>query len=400
MIVSSVMKTSIALLAIVFQFETAFAGSNILQLDDFLIKVQVQSPELQAEKSTSDEFEARAYGLRIPPPMVGFMNMRDSSGANRGIEVTQELPFPSKIFKDQEVRRNEAQAQSLALSYKRNEILLEAKKAYLNFWKSFETKKILDEKQAWLKGHVNLSRSIVRADSAGQIHLLSSESELDQLENELYEAQADLIEKRNVLKVFVPDLQLDNLAPDLSQKIESISVEKNSKSLLIQSKEGDLRAALSAKDLTKQAYLPDLVLRYRSYNGNEMTSRNEEVMVGATLPFIFFWQPQAEVAVASARQQRAEAELQRARLSVDTQLDSLLEKSKSLTRQLESFRDKLIPRAHRRMRLVENLTVRTMEGLDEHRMVMLDYLDLRQKEVNSRLDLEKVNIEILKIANH
>lgn len=396
------MKTyfGITLIVLLAQFETAIAGSNSLSIEDFLKRVQAQSPEIQVEKSMNEEFKAKAQGVRIPPPMVGFMNMKDAGGTNQGIEVTQELPFPTKIAKEKEVRDLEAQAQSKNFSYKKNEILLDARKAYFDFWKAFESKRILEEKLTWLKNHVRLSRSVARSDSAGQIHLLASESELDQLDNEILEAQVDLVEKANVLKTYVPDLQTENLTPESLPKLETISLEKNQKSLLVDAKESELKAVSSAKDLRKQSYFPDLILRYRSYNGNDMTPRNEELMVGVTLPFLFFWQPQSEVSEASARQQRAEADVLKARLTVEAQLNSLLEKSKAIGKQVENFKDKLIPRAHRRMKLVENLTVRTMEGLDEHRMVMFDYLELRQKEINSRLELEKTNIEILKIANH
>lgn len=390
----------ITLIVLLAQFETAIAGSNGLNIEDFLKRVQAQSPEIQVEKSMKEEFKAKAQGVRIPPPMIGFMNMKDSGGNNQGLEVTQEVPFPTKITKEKEVRDLEAQAQNASFSYKKNEILLEARKAYFEFWKAFENKKILEEKLAWLKNHVRLSRSIARSDSTGQIHLLATESELDQLDNEILEAQTELVEKINILKTFIPDLQTENLTPESWPKLEVIAVEKNQKSLLVDAKESDLKAASSAKDLKKQSYLPDLVLRYRSYNGNDMTPRNEEIMIGITLPFLFFWQPQSEVAEASARLQRAEAEVLKARLATETQLKSLFEKSKAIGKQVENFKEKLIPRAHKRMKLVENLTVRTMEGLDEHRMVMLDYLDLRQKEINSRFEFEKVNIEILKIVNY
>lgn len=390
----------ITLMVLLFHFETAFAQANTLNLEDFLRKVQTQSPEIKAEKSLNEEFKAKAQGVRISPPMVGLMNMKDSGGNNQGFEVTQELPFPSKIIKEKEVRDLEAKTQNVNFFYKKNAILLEARRAYFEFWKSYETKKNLEEKQIWLKNHVKLSRSVARSDSSGQIHLLSVESEADQLENELLEAQTDLVEKTNALKIYVPDIKTENLIPDSLPKTELATFTISSKSLFVEAKESELKAASAVKDLKKQSYLPDLVLRYRSYNGNDMTPRNEEVMVGVTLPFLFYWQPQSEIAEASARQQRAEVEVQKAYLSIETQLNSLVAKSKAMNQQIENLKNKLIPRAQKRIKLVQNLIVRNMESLDEHRMVMLDYLELRQKEINLRLEFEKINIEILKIVNN
>lgn len=384
---------------LIFQFDTVWAEGNRLSLEAFLAKVKEQSPDIQAEKSMDEEAAAKARGVRLSPPMVGIMNMNDSGGANRGIELSQEVPFPTKISNEKEVRDLEAKAQNSLYLYKRNEILLEARKAYFDFWRSFEIKKIIEEKQVWLKNHVKLSRSIARSDSAGQIHLLAVESELDQLENDVLEAQADLIDKLNTLKTYVPDLQTESLIPDSKPKIEAISIEKSTKSLLVESKEDVLKAVKSAKDYKKQSYWPDLFLRYRSFNGNEMSPKSEEIMIGVSLPFLFFWQPHSESAQATAQQHRAEAEVIKARVSSETQLKSLTEKSESLRKQIENLKNKLIPRANKRMQLVENLTVRTMEGLDEHRIVMLDYLEVRQREINAIFEFEKTNIEILKIVN-
>lgn len=385
-------------LLILFQAETtAAASTNTLTIKDFLKRAQAESPDVKIEKSIADEIGARAEGVRITPPMVGLMNMRDSTGTNRGFEITQELPFPTKISKEKEVRNLEAQSQNSLYTYRKNEILLAARAAYFEFWQAFENRKILIEKQVWLKKHLKISRTTARADSTSQIHLLGTESEADLLENELLAAQADLSEKINTLKLYVPDLTTENLSPEAEPQLESIEVDKKERSNFIAWKENELKAADAAKNLKKQSYLPDLVLRYRSYEGTDTTPRNEEIMVGVTLPFLFFWQPQSELSEAEARSQRAQAELQKARLSFEVQLSTLTEKSQLLKKQILLLKDTLIPRAHKRMRLVENLSARTIEGLDEHRMVMFDYLDLRKKEIDTRIDFEKTMTEILKL---
>ena len=378
----------------------ALAETNTLFLEDFLKLVQTQSLDIQVEKSINDESQAKAQGTRIPPPMIGVMNMKDSGGVNRGIEISQELPFPTKIFKEKDVRELEAQAQNTNFRYRKNEILLEARQSYFEYWKVYETKEIIEEKRTWLSSHLKLSRSLTRSDTSAQIHLLAIESEVDQLENELLEMQSELSEKRNQLKSIAPGLVSQNFSPESQPKIEDINIEKKMDSgLLIESKRVALDAAIADANLKKQAYLPDFTLRYRSYQGNEMNPRNEELMLGISLPFLFFSQPHAEVAEASAKQQRAEVELQKEKLRIENQLDSQIERLKNMKTQYINMSQKLIPRANQRMKLVESLTVRSMEGLDEHRMVMLDYLELKQKEINLRFEIEKLSLEILKLVS-
>lgn len=357
-------------------------------LNEYISQVLTQSPALQVEKFLSDEVAARASGVRIPPPMVGVMNMKDPGGTNQGIEISQEIPFPTKIAKDLEARQFEADVRKSNQSYRQNEILNQARLGYFSFWSAFQKNGILKQKRDWLKKHAKLTRTVTRSDSAAQLHLLAIESEVDQLENEVLEAETKLAEARNALRLFAPDLNPDQMTPQ-APPLENIQIDPASKSTLISWKEMELKSAQASQSLKKQAYLPDLFIRYRGYNGNESTASSQEVMVGVTLPFVFFWQPQAESSESSARALRAEAELRKTRTDVDANLRSLSLKIENLQKQLSSLQNKILPRAHRRMRLVDALSPRTMEGLDEHRSVMLDYLDIQTKAIDVRFEFER-----------
>lgn len=391
------MKTFLMTILILANFAPAKAAT--LSLSDFLNSVKTDSPDLKIEKSLSDGAQARSKGIRLSPPMVGLMNMRDGSGTNRGFEVTQQIPFPTKILKEKEVRALESKTQNSLFSYRKNEIVLEARQAYFDYWKSYQLRKILDEKQVWLKNHVKIARSTARADSTAQIHLLGTESEADQLENEGLEAATDVIEKSNALKIYAPNLNTKDVIPELDPKLEIIEVDQKVKSGFLSAKEDELKLAKATTSLNKQSYLPDIVLRYRTFNGNDTTPKSEEIMVGITLPFLFFWQPHAESTEASAREFRVQAELQKLRLTFEGRLANLTEKSNSLKKQLLTLKEKLIPRAHKRMKLVDNLSARTMEGLEEHRTVMFDYLNLRLNAINVRVEYEKTSAEILKLMS-
>jgi outer membrane protein TolC len=386
-------------LALALLLASCFATpATALTLEQVLKAVESQSAELQVEKSLKDETTAKASGIRLNPPMVGIMSMRDAGGTNQGIEISQELPFPTKASKELELRRSEAEAQRSNYQYRRNEILLMARNAYFEYWQAYEQEQILKEKRDWLKAHSKIARSTARSDSAAQVHLLGIESQADLLENEVLEAESKVIEKRSSLKTYVPDLQNLESIP-VEPKLQSLEKNKPPDSALISWKENELKAAEIGQSLKKQAYLPDLFLRYRGYNGNETTARNEELMVGISLPFLFFWQPQADSREASAKYQRAQASLRKSKLDLENRLTSLVQKAESLKKQLSALNDKLIPRAHKRMKLVENLSQRTMEGLDEHRVVMLDYLDLRMKALDARTQYENTVSEIMKFVS-
>lgn len=385
------MKRSILLTFILLIFSNWASG---LSLDDYLNQVQTQSPDIQIEKSMRDESVAKAQGVRIPPPMVGVMNMKEGSTSNQGIEVSQELPFPTKISKEKETRKLEAESQKNALVYRNNEILAQARIAFFNFWSAYEKLEIIKERKNWLKTHLKLARSATRSDSTGKVHLLGIESDADMLENDVLEAESMLIEKKNALKLYAPQINVDDVKPEVPI-IEIKKADNKIKTTNVALKESELKAAEANKDLKAQSYLPDIFLRYRGYNGNEMTPRSEEIMVGITLPFVFFWQPQAEKSEASARYLRAQAELRKTQVENETKIKNLSSRINALEKQLSTLNSSLLPRALKRMKFVENFSPRTMEGLDEHRTVMLSYLDLKLKQIETRMELEKSLSELI-----
>ncbi len=368
-----------------------------MTLDEYLGQVYTQNPALQIEKFLSDETSARASGLRIPAPMVGLMNMKDSTGSNQGIEVSQEIPFPTKIAKDYEARQLDVEVRKLNQTYRETEILNQARLAYFSFWSEFEKSQILKQKKDWLTKHAKIARSITRSDSAAQLHLLEIESEVDLVENEVLESETKLVETKSSLKLFAPDFNTDGITPRVPP-FEQVQIDQKQKNKIVSWRELELKSAQANQSLKKQAYLPDLFVRYRSYNGNTSTAKSEEVMVGVTLPFLLFWQPEAESSEFSARAQRAEFELRKTKIDVDTKLRSLSSRTASLQKQLAHLQDKILPRAHKRMKLVDTLSPRTMEGLDEHRSVMLDVLGLQTKTIDVRLELESSASELMTLV--
>jgi outer membrane protein TolC len=368
-----------------------------LSLEQFLNLVQSQNLDLTAEQANVDAAKAKASGIRIDPPMIGLMNMKESSETNQGYEVSQEIPFPTKIYKDKKLRNLEFEAQKESSQYQKLAILSDARVAYFEFWAADKRLTILREKQNWLKNHLKLTRTTTRSDSKAQIHLLGIESSYDMLENEVLSSESILSEKRNNLRLYAPQLdvsEMNSKEPVLVELVRPIA----SDSTLLAWKRKNLEAMEAKESFSKHSYLPDFFVRYREFKGNSTTPQNQEVMVGITVPFLFFWQPKAQVAEASAERMKAEAEYHKSAVEVDSNLSSLLIKTTSIFKQLKNLNEKLLPRAHRRMKLVENLSQRTMEGLEEHKTVTLDFLDLRVKAIDLRLEYEQSLKEISKLA--
>ena len=111
---------------------------TVLSMQGFLDAVKEQSPDLAITKANSSAARARASGIRLAPPMVGFMQMKEGSSRANGLEVSQEIPFPTKIYSERKVRQLDAQAQEENSSTQSATILAEARLAYVSFWNAAE----------------------------------------------------------------------------------------------------------------------------------------------------------------------------------------------------------------------------------------------------------------------
>lgn len=229
------MKTLIlGLISVLYVFLPSIAvaqTTTTLTLEGFLEATKKESPDLAVEKANLEAASARASGIRIAPPMVGLMQMKESGTSRNGYEISQELPFPTKLIQEKKVRDLEFETQKENSGYQKTLILNEARNAYLSFWSSYEKLQILKDKHHWLKHHVSLTRSATRSDSLAQIHLLEVESDSDLIENEILSIESELSEKRNALKLYAPTLDVDSILPK-EPALPTIEIEKTTRSLV------------------------------------------------------------------------------------------------------------------------------------------------------------------------
>lgn len=376
---------------------SSFAKKEELPLGQYLKFVEAQNLNFKIEKANVDMAQARSRGVRIPPPMIGYMQMKEGNKINQGYEVSQEIPFPTKISKEHEVRTLELESQKETSRIQKYFILTEARTAYIDFWSSYFKLEIQKEKLAWLKEHVKIAQSLSWPDTSAKAHLLEVELDRDLLENDVLSMESDVITYREMLRNFAPELKVEEIIP-IEPPIPSIETPKKAPYSLIFIKEKELATSSAREALKKQSYLPDFSVRFRVYNGSEMSPQSQELMIGMSLPFAYFWQAKAELDEASAQRFLAEVELQKAKVESDTKVLSLVKRLEAQQAQLKNLKENVIPRAERRMKLIRNLSKRTMEGIDQHKSVMLALLDFKIKAIDLRLEFEKSFVELLKLS--
>ncbi len=369
-----------------------------LSLIEFLNEVEQKNLMIKMENSKVRASEAEAIGIRIPSPMVSVSQMREEgAGSAIGFEVNQSLPFPTKVLSDRSARKYENAAQAARYSQRKNEILVDARMKFVELWAAQERLQLFDVKRNVLKEHLKISRSQTRSDSFATVHLLRAESDFDLLGIEMENAQqvvreltarlaemidADPAEWKVILKE-PPESSIpsNEKHPSAPNEAEKIALKKSSEARVSEA---------------RSAWLPDLSFRYKEMGSTSMSPKTKEIMLGLSVP-LYFWQPYAENAKASAEKMAADYELQQQRRSNEASRTILLSKIHSLKKQVDTLKTSLIPRAEKRVRLTHGISLRDMESLQNHRETMEALPELQMKALDLRLEFERSVAEFEKI---
>jgi outer membrane protein TolC len=375
--------------------------SSEISLDQFLKKVKEQNINLKLETAKKNASEDKAVGIRLPPPMLGLYQVKEDPGNSpNGFEISQEIPFPTKLKANHSARVFEAQAQKEMLTANQNEILAKSKLAYIDLWLMQERIEVIHQRKKILEDHIKLSRSAVRSDSFLKIHLLKAESDLDLLENEFESSAQKLKEKQLILADIINEDHQAFNPTAIEPPISPIpKLNERDTFPLIESMRLTLESMKERESEAKASWLPDFNLRYKKMGASSTSSRYQELMVGITLPFIYFWEPKAESKVANVESLQAELNLNREKRNIDIKMATLYSKVESLQKQLLILKNKLIPRARDRMKIVRNLAPRDMETIQDHRETMEAFPELKMAELDLRMQYEESISELEKFAN-
>ena len=371
-------------------FSSNSSAEELLTYEHFLKMVFEKNLDLKIESAKLDAAESQTKKLNIPPPMIGYMRMTDESGSANGFEVSQMIPFPSKVSAGRASRKFEADSQKEVIVGMESEIHAKARLIYFSIWQGQAKIDALKEKKDVIKSHLQLARAGARSDSFLKIHLLKTESDLDLLENDMMSAEQDLLERQiraakfaNIDPIdFHPKAEDPGLIQLPTQKSLSAPAQIESTKLILESFK-------AREQEERSSWFPDLYLRYQEIGKTEMMPKISEIMIGVSLPFLFPWDASASADQATAQRLQAEYILEQEKRRVDSEKETLVARATFLRKQLDNLNHNLLPRAERRMKLVRNLAPRDLESLQDHREAMEAFPDLKIKVLDVRFQYEE-----------
>lgn len=376
--------------------QPALADTDI-SLDDFQRGSVNENLSIKQAEAAKNAAQEGAAGIALPPPMAGITQMQDSSGTGTGFEISQSIPFPSKITADRTARKNEANAKSAMKDVKIKEISAEAKLLYFRLFKAQEKITLLQEKKEALAQHLKLASATARSDGFAKIHLIKTENDIDVLETEIMQARQDFRERQIQAAEFMnrDPKTFRPVAKDfpMSDLPKSEALQSPPQ---LESKKLELESLKARESEAKSSWYPDFNVRYRENAGTTMTPKSTEIMVGASLPFLFFWEPRATSGKVSAERLQGEYSLAQESRQIEARKETLLSRAETLKLQLQQIKGKIIPRAEKRIRFVHNVAQRDMETLQDHKETVEAVPDLKMKALELREQYEESVSELEK----
>ncbi|MGE4107355.1 MAG: TolC family protein [Bacteriovoracia bacterium] len=386
-----------------------------ISLEQVLQLATHQNPQ-RKEADAGVKAAAEAITAReplLPPPTftVGSMGSSGPFSSSGHMEtsfaISQTIPFPTKTFSNRSALRSSLKATQASEQAFTLELKNRVKKAYYAYLEASQKLSLLQELRGVYRHHLKRLRSGPVQDQLMKAHLMSAQTEIDLIQNEMIEATERLEIHRGELNVLIgkdayaplgnPESRpLSPLPEKLDQKKFQELSARHPELLAV---DAGLQAVTAERAAARSAWLPDFMLSYRVNRRYDTVPNNSEVMVGVSLPFVTFWQPRSQNAEMNARLDMAHA--QQLQKQNEFSLRSLRTQAmlSSLHQQLINLENRLVPQAKRRVDLVTSSSPTDMNYLDEHRAALEQYVKLKLQAVEKKTQYEMAISELESLTN-
>jgi cobalt-zinc-cadmium efflux system outer membrane protein len=395
---------------------TAFADdtfSKKLSLSNVIEIALKNHPQIEATQARLEEASGRRQAApSLPPPMVSYNSMGER-GPYQGLmqatlEVSQRVPFPTKLTGESRVRSFEEKAAQSQIQAEKLAIQSAAKAAFFDLYRAREQIRLTEEKLRILENHLSRIRSIALSDRIIQSHIVQIQTEVELAKNELEKLRANEQVAQGSLNVSMgaePDHSIPSLdEPPLTElpsgMKEQNAEEKISQHPTIQALHGTVEAFDASTRLAKSDWLPDFAFTFRrNWRYDNVMPSNYEFAVGIELPFLFFWQPNGKTAETSARLQETQAQVVQTTREFKLQLLKARVDAFNLRSRLTNYTKLILPQAEKRLKIAHSIAPTDMESINEHREAMESNIDLQIAALNVRVDYEKAVAEWEKLTS-
>lgn len=305
-------------------------SSQPLSLNSLLDEASRNNPQIQAAKFRYEAAKARIRLLRtledpkfeyeydkITASMDNLMN--NNTRPMRTFAISQEFPFPTKLFSRRAAAQKEANAYEQDYKETERKVIKEVREAYSRLFLSGKKIQLTKENLTLLLQFIEVANKKYSVNKANQQDSLKAQVEYSKLSNQLVllEQEEEISQSRLNSLLSRPAGNFIGAPEEASRKTIELTEEKILKltkenSPELKSFKEMVRKSEIDYSLSKQEYLPDFMVKYKREERSGGAG-SWAGMFGVTVP-IWFWEKQdsfvkeakANVGVANADYQAEE----------------------------------------------------------------------------------------------
>lgn len=328
-------------------------------INEFIQQALSQNPQILAAKFRYEAARARVVFFRnIPDPMIEYEYDKITPSSNgegkpmKSVSVTQDIPFPTKLFLKRKAARQEMDALQQEYKETQQRIIKEVKEAYASLF-------VTQRKISFTKDSLELANQMSKATEVrysssrgSQVEVLRAQAEQDKLLVQQKQFDQERIIAKSLLASLINktpqdlgdiDMSMGATEEDISEENIVNKVKQNRPEL--KSFRAMLDKAKTEYSLSKQELLPDITLKYKHEERNDNFSKGQWTgSVGLTVP-LWFWGKQVPmIAEARAGLRAAQADYQAAENTALFEGRSALAKVKASVDVVRLYEQGILPR--------------------------------------------------------
>lgn len=359
---NSFAKAIAIFIVFVFLFNTAYADNSSLSLGTIIEEALKNNPQINAAKGRYDAAKARVTLLRtlsdpkfeyeydkITADMDAVMNGK--TAPMRTFAISQEIPFPTKLFTRKQAAQKEAN--SFEQEYKEIErkIIKEVKDAFFQLF--LISKKILvtEENLALLSQFVEVANKKYEVGKANQGDVLRAQVEYSKLSNELVLLDQEKQISQAMLNFLLNRPQNSPMEINEAKDNKDFSIDEKKVLELTKENRPELKSfkemlqkSKIEYSLAKQEFLPDFMLKYKREERNGGLGEWAG-MVGMTIPLWFFEKQNSFVKEAKANVDVAKAEYKSVEAGALFEVKSTYAKFEAAKKLVKIYETGVLPQA-------------------------------------------------------
>jgi len=372
------------------------ANSYALTAPELFAKIRERNPMVkeEEEKLKATKSSVSTYWAA---PQIAISEMNSNTPffdskmkMQRSLEVSQMFPNPVKISADSTIKENseKAQAEVVELAFKK--VRKDAFTLFLELYKVTKEKEILTSKKVSLEKFLSRLQSGQVQGQEERFTIVEGQNDLAEVKILLEQNQNEADRMKKMLNQMMGE-DLNNLLSD--PEIGKVDLNRDNgpaENLELKNLNSQIAVMESEVSMKKAEFLPEIELKAKFNKGYTMLYEDsKELMVGITLPFVFFGQQKRDVDTAHYKVEAMKYARSNLSTEIEAKKATLKSELKDIGQTLKFLKETSLSIREKKFRLYSGYSYIDMRTLMNYKMSVDDLSMIKMKILEKEIEEQK-----------